>query len=463
MKKLFLNNLGLIITFPLILNFMSNLLTNEDYFNFINFFDFTSSALIFLFLLSFGYLVKLTNNSLTLTFGIILYLVSFFVFESILYIFTTQINLHTTFLLVNGLWLIYLFLNLNNKIYVLFPAATFILMRLFNLSQVNEISFSKNLIGDVADVFLPNILNIYENNLYFSLTNPVFEGYPQFMTYLDALIFKLSFGLDSYEFGLPTAFVFYFLFLLLFFETQLSIKNKINASLFFSILIFNSAWLQFLFLTSLMNERLASYLFLGILITIFTNNKEQNSKLVFFIFSFIFITKQFFSVLLIVCFLVFVASKKYRKNSHLLLSAFLLREFYHLTYLRGVQKDHHIVQINISDTILDIILFRNLNLENIIIILNNLFNDKPATYLVILFFTISLISRKVFHSDNTYEENLYLFLSILNFLFIVLLYISVWRDMELESPIRYIYSFIPIYIVYIYLKLDRSINKSFAT
>lgn len=463
MKKLFLNNLGLIITFPLILNFISNLLTSEDYFDLINFFDFTSSALIFVFLLSFGYLVKLTNNSLTLTFGIILYLVSFFVFESILYIFTTQINLHTTFLLVNGLWLIYLFLNLNNKIYVLFPASTFILMRLFNLSQVNEISFSKNLIGDVADVFLPNILNIYENNLYFSLTNPVFEGYPQFMTYLDALIFKLSFGLDSYEFGLPTAFVFYFLFLLLFFETQLSFKNKINASLFFSILIFNSAWLQFLFLTSLMNERLASYLFLGILITIFTNKNEQNSKLVFFIFSFIFITKQFFSVLLIVCFLVFIVTKKYRKNSYLLLSAFLLREFYHLTYLRGVQKDHHIVQINISDTILDIILFRNLNVENIIIILNNLFNDKPATYLVMLFFTISLISRTLFRSDNTYEENLYLFLSVLNFLFIFLLYISVWRDMELESPIRYIYSFIPVYIVYIYLKLDRFINKTFAT
>ena len=78
MKKLLLNNLGLIITFPLIFNFLSNLLTSEDYFNFINFFDLTSSALIFLFLLSFGYLVKLTNNTFTLTFSIILYLISFF-------------------------------------------------------------------------------------------------------------------------------------------------------------------------------------------------------------------------------------------------------------------------------------------------------------------------------------------------------------------------------------------------
>lgn len=463
MKKLLLNNLGLIITFPLIFNFLSNLLTSEDYFNFINFFDLTSSALIFLFLLSFGYLVKLTNNTFTLTFSIILYLISFFLFESIVYIFTTQINLHTTFILVNGLWLIYLFLNLKKKIYVLFPALTFILMRSFNLSQVNEISFSKNLTGDVVDVFLPNILKIYENNLYFSLTNTVHEGYPQFMSYLDAVIFKLSFGLDSYEFGLPTAFVFYFLFLLLFFETQLSFKNKINASLFFSILIFNSAWLQFLFTTSLMNERLASYLFLGILITIFTNSKEQNPKLVYFIFSFIFITKQFFSVLLLVCFLAFMASKKYRKNSFLLLSAFLLRELYHFTYLRGVQKDHHIVQIDIRDTILDIILFRNLSVENIVIILNNLFTDKPATYLVVLFFTTFLLSTILLRSDNTYEENLYLFLSVLNFLFILLLYISVWRDMELESPIRYIYSFIPIYIIYIYMKLDKSVNKAFAT
>ena len=176
MTKLLLNNLGLIRTCPLIFNFLSNLLTSEDYFNFINFFDLTSSALIFLFLLSFGYLVKLTNNTFTLTFSIILYLISFFLFESIVYIFTTQINLHTTFILVNGLWLIYLFLNLKKKIYVLFPALTFILMRSFNLSQVNEISFSKNLTGDVVDVFLPNILKIYENNLYFSLTNTVLKG-----------------------------------------------------------------------------------------------------------------------------------------------------------------------------------------------------------------------------------------------------------------------------------------------
>ena len=163
------------------------------------------------------------------------------------------------------------------------------------------------------------------------------------------------------------------------------------------------------------------------------------------------------------CFLAFMASKKYRKNSFLLLSAFLLRELYHFTYLKGVQKDHHIVQIDIRDTILDIILFRNLSVENIVIILNNLFTDKPATYLVVLFFTISLLSTILLGSDNTYEENLYLFLSVLNFLFIFLLYISVWRDMELESPIRYIYSFIPIYIIYIYMKLDKSVNKAFAT
>ena len=463
MKKLFFDNLGLLIIFPLILNFFRNLLTSDGFLNFINFYDFTSSALIFLFLLSLGYLNKLINSTFTITFGIILYLVSFFTFESIVYIFTTQINLHKTFVLVNGLWLIYLILKLKRKIYILFPVTTFILMRVFNFMHVNEITFNKNLIGDVVDVFLPNITKIYEINLYHSLTNPVFEGYPQFMSYLDALIFKLSFGLENYKFGMPTAFVFYFLFLLLFFESKLNFNNKVNASLFFTILIFNSGWLQFLFLTSLMNERFVSYLFLGILITIFSNNKEQNSKLVFFIFSFIFITKQFFSILLFVCFLAFMANKKYRKNSYLLLSAFLLRELYHLTYLRGFQKDHHIVQINISDTILDIVLFRNLSVENISIILNNLFTDKPATYLVVLFFTISSLSRILFRSDNIYEVNLYLILSLLNFLFIFLLYISVWRDMELESPIRYIYSFIPIYIIYIYMNLDRSVSKAFDT
>ena len=52
------------------------------------------------------------------------------------------------------------------------------------------------------------------------------------------------------------------------------------------------------------------------------------------------------------------------------------------------------------------------------------------------------------------ELNTYFFASLANLLFILILYVSAWRQMELESPIRYIYSFLIVYFLVILKSFD---------
>lgn len=87
------------------------------------------------------------------------------------------------------------------------------------------------------------------------------------------------------------------------------------------------------------------------------------------------------------------------------------------------------------------------------LISQNLLIDIPITYFLILSTSIYLIIFKKDKSDT--ELNLYVFLSALNLLLILVLYISAWRGMELESPIRYIYSF----MVFYFLIFSKSLEK----
>ena len=47
-----------------------------------------------------------------------------------------------------------------------------------------------------------------------------------------------------------------------------------------------------------------------------------------------------------------------------------------------------------------------------------------------------------------------MFFSVLNIIFILLLYISAWRNMELESPVRFIVAFIYLKSIFIFNELE---------
>ena len=148
-------------------------------------------------------------------------------------------------------------------------------------------------------------------------------------------------------------------------------------------------------------------------------------------------TKQFTSTIVLILLIVLIASVKYRRYVLVGLVPSILKELGFLTYFSQLEKDHHIRQIDVQDTVFDLLLLRDLDFTNIYKIIQNLIIDKPLTYLIVLLFTLLLLNIR----NGYYKEidlQIYLLSIILNVTLISLLYISAWRNMELESPIRYI-------------------------
>jgi hypothetical protein len=458
MIKFLKTNILFLLPVPLLLNFSSNFLDQKI--SFINFqiYDVASSLLIFLFLYSVGFCFKSIFSNMTVTFGIISYLFSFFILESIILFFYDDINLHTIFFITNFLWcLFYLSAKKDNK-RLLIAISLYFLMFYLNNSFIELFSVNMNIEGDVKDVFLPNILTIYENSFKDSILNPTMSGYPQFLSYIDALIFKISFGLEDYSYIASTSLVFFWLNLLLFSEAVTNKKIKVAAGVLFSLLIINSYWLQFLFTSSLMTERMAGYFLAGTLVTLFKikNVSFIEISIIFFILSFVYNTKQFFSIMVPILFLIFLFREPHRRASIFLLSGLMLNELSYRTYFKTVPKDHHIRQIDILDTIQDLLLFRDLKTENLSVIFKNLVIDIPILYFLIITICICLIT--FIQGKSNFELNLYTFLSILNLLLILVLYISAWREMELDSPVRYIYSFMSLYFLIFSKSFERLEN-----
>ena len=381
-------NFYFLLIVPVLINLISNLFLGNFSYEYFYTYNVISSLLIFLFFYSVGYSFKSINKKMTITFGIITYLFSHFILESIALFFYTGINLDITFLLTNFLWFIYFIFLLNNKKLLIINFFLYFLMFYFNNQFVDLMTVNANLSMDVANVFFPNTLNIYEKSYYISISEPVMLGYPQFMSYIDALIFKISFGLKNYYYFMSSSFLFIWLYLLLFHEIKTSNKNKLFVSLFFIFLISNSSWLQFLFTSSLMSERIAGYLFAGILLTLFSVEKPSFTEIsfIYFILSFVYLTKQFFSVIVLISIVWFYFNKHFRKAIIFLASALVINDIAYRTYFLAIPQEHHLRQIDMRDTLLDLLLLRDLRLQNILEIFKNLWIDKPMTYLILIFF-----------------------------------------------------------------------------
>jgi hypothetical protein len=444
---------------PLLYNFFNNIYDNKIRIDNIGIYDFISSLLIFSFLFLIGYCFKSIFNNMTITFGIIVYIFSFFILEIGSLFFYKNMNLNLSFIITNTFWVLLFFFLLKNKKLIAAIFGVYFLMHYFNSMNINLMNVNYNLIGDVKDIFYPNTLKIYGESYKSSVIKPIMSGYPQFMSYIDALIFKISFGEDTYKYVASNSLLFFWLNLLLFSELKTSRHIKAFIILIFTILLLNSTWLQFLFVSSLMSERIAGYLMAGILITLLKNKNFSLPEIcfIFFILSFIYNTKQFFSLITLILFFIFLFNQKYKNGAFFIFSALVVRELSYFTYFLEVPRDHHLRQIDVRDTITDLLLFRDLKITNLIEITKNLWIDKPMTYILLLTFTLFIIAS--YKNKTSFELNIFSFVSILNVFLILILYISVWRDMELESPVRYIYSFLIFYLIIISESLDALQNK----
>ena len=110
-------------------------------------------------------------------------------------------------------------------------------MFFFNNQFFESMTLNPNLLGDVYDVFYPNTEKIYNRSYFQSVSEPAMIGYPQFLSYLDAMIYKITFGSKSYNFFPSTTFLFFWLNILLFLELKIKKLNKIFLIVTFSTLI----------------------------------------------------------------------------------------------------------------------------------------------------------------------------------------------------------------------------------
>jgi len=451
-----------ILFFPLFLNFFYNFLTTspvEKLLNF-NYYDLISSLLLFLFLILIGELIKNSLQLVNKSVSIVLYLLSFFIADNIFTILSFGTNHFIVFLIVNSFWLIFLLSKKTKILDLTFLILSIVLLNLYNHVFFNNLSKNKNVIGDVKDVHLQNVQNLYEKGYLYSMNNSTLEGYPQLVAYFQATLNRLSMSIETFSNLSSAVNVLFFLTLLLVYETKISNFGKFIMGMTFTVLIYNSEWLKLIFVDSLMTEGTLSYLLAAILMGVVqTKNKgSKNLRLVFLLLGTLYLAKQFISLLSLISVIYFLFLKETRKFAVFGFFGLILKELSFVTVFKNLTKNYHLKQIDLIDTFFDLILFRDLKISNVQTILRNLFLDKPSFLIFVIFFIllgILILNKKAFNQDLV----LYSSIVLINFLLVFLLYVSVWRNMELESPIRYFLNLLHLTIVYEFLMIEEIKNK----
>jgi len=448
-----------LIYLPIFVNFVYNKLISDSIKS-INLFNIFSTLLIFFVLYSFGSLIKKSLNLPFISTGIVFYFFTFFTLEYILLFFNKDIKFSNIFLYTNIAWLFY-FLFVKSEFKNTFKITILLIgSQVFNFLYFEKITKEINIIGYVKDVLYKHVQNIFEYNYFFSMNNASMEGYPQLTAYFQAIIHKIAIYSDAFQYFKPASNVIFLLVLLLFFELNLKLDSKILIFLLYTILIFNSEWFKFLFIDSLMTEGVVGYVFATLLLSILKNNFNvyKGNAYSFFLFGLLFIAKQFISTISILIILSMVFIKLKRKFIIFGIFGIILKEVSFLTYFKELTKNYHLKEVDILDTVFDILLLRNLKLDNIQVIIKNLFLDKPFSFITLIFFIFLFIYIFYFKLEDI-ELNFIAFAILLNYLFVILLYISIWKNMELESPIRFFLNMYPLTLYFQIKVIDKLIYK----
>lgn len=453
MKSKIKNSLFLVFFIPILVNTVINISKTifSGQFNFINIFNAVSVLLLFLLLLNIGVAVKKCLNLNSNSFGITVFIFSFFIVDIVILYFYNKANFNEIFILVNLAWLIIFLLNkkfIQTSIILFFYSIT----QSFNTLYLDRLSQNLNIIGDVEAYFYPQAKNIYENSYYYSVTNFITEGYPQFTSYLQALFLRFSLDLENYIYINSTTQIIFLLSILFFLELKVPLRNRLFILTIFSAIIFNSKWTQFMFTNSLMSEGVVSFFSAVLLYEVFNSKKRRS--LVFFTLGVLYFTKQFLSTIIIILLILLIFKREDRKFVFFGFIGLLLKESLFIYVFSGLSSSRHLEQIDIPMTIKNILTFTNLEFMNIVLIGKNIIMDKPLTLLITGLFFL-LLTNLYMTNHLGIEINTYISIIIFNFLCILLLYISAWQNMELESPVRYVWSFFHLKLTVVSLLISR--------
>lgn len=453
MQKIINNKYRYLVLVPIVVNFLINIFDSEVIIpiKIVNPYTLVATVLLFLFLLQLGSAIQKIFQFNTISISIVIYLTSIFIFDFLSLFISQVLTFHQNFILMNIIWIIIFLKNKNTRINLLLSTVALFALNVFNLNFRSLLDKNKNLTGDVEMYFFPQAKQIFENSYFYSITNPITEGYPQFISYLHSSLFKIGFiKSEIFEYFSQTTTIFFLLMILFFLELNISTLNKFALSIIYFSLIMNSEWLSYLFSNSLMSESIASYFFVVILKSLLDHIEQKNQFIILLFFSgWMIFSKQFISTLILLTLLYLCIYKKSFKYFVTAFLPFLINEIAYLLHFKNIVKDHHYTQLDIRDTLFDLFLLRDLDIYNIGTIFNNLLLDKPFS---LVFFTALIFSvcQLFFIDTNRQVSLIYFLIFIINTSLVVILYISAWRNMELESPIRYFLTLVGLYFLIIF-------------
>ena len=446
----YLKNLIYIVPIPFVINFLSNLSSISH----LNLQSLLLAFFPFIFLYYLGDEINKILNLNSISLSISIYLMGLFItnfiFLPIDKYFLSFSDIFVVYNLFIGLYCLY-FSESKNKVLIIF-IFIFLLRILFNLFGFNEFNYIEYN-SDVPEFWLPTTEKIYDSDLYFSIQENIIQGYPLMIPHIFANLHYLFFGSSTYLFSFIIPNIFLYLNLFLIYESLQTKSVKLVTMITFISILINSDWLSYLFFNSLMGEVVVNYLFSVFLVNAYLNKNIGNQKIYYLFLGFLYFLKPFASFLFV--FIGIFHYIKYKKNFILFftfIGLFVRRIYNSFNFF----KPDSLKSQSSENIYLDIFLenFEKLfefKLENIsLIVKNEILIDRILFLFLMIYLIIKLVN---INSENNFNILNILFFT--NAILVFYLYSTIWKEIELGSAYRYLFSFITIVFVDLQFTLEK--------
>jgi hypothetical protein len=447
-------------TFVIVINFLYSFYENNIFLDLqISFLlKITSTLLLIGFLRQVGKLVSFLFELENISLSIVVFLLSFFVVDNIFLFFTKEISFNFHIFIISIFWiLLALYKKFPIQKLVLLLLNYFVLILFNNLYYPRLINTVSAQSTDIAEFWEPTMKNILNNNYFYALENNLIEGYGLLVSYIQATVNIFSMGkiIVGYEQTSSGLYVYFLLFLLFLLELEISTSTKFIAVITTISIILNSTWLRFLFVESLMGEAVVSLIFTILIYDISINKINQRSPILYLIFGSLFLSKQF---IILISILIVLAEFVFKKNKKILIFSpfvYLINRVYKQYFFENQNGISYLDNNSVYDLFNYYFIQNNLMLNNIIEILKIISIDRVFVFFIFILFFSYLVNLK----EKPFRD--YLSISILsNTLLVILLYISYWQNIEIESAYRYILNLMYIFILKYVLIIDNLLNKN---
>lgn len=411
--------------------------------------NFLVALLFSIFLYELGKILKPLLNVKFNSTGIVIFLLSFYIFDKSFLIVSRFIPFKYSFVIVLIGWILFIIRkniqNLSNLTTLLFSyIISFSSLNIFN--RFLTLSEENFLTSDERYFWLPVSKNIYEYNLFESLLNSPLPSYGLLIGHMNAVLNQLFSYSENFLYFPAYKNLFFFLTIFLIYELPVDKVTKFVSSSIITVIVLTSDWFTYLFFNSLLAESISSYFF-GVLFIELIKNKEKLNKSLVLCLGFLYFSKQFISLFAILYGIYYLLIEKKPKFFYGLLLYGIIIDFINSLFLKIPITWRMYTDSFRSDATTG---EGGINLKNILNIIQQFLIDRPVTYFIFITFLISLF---IVWNFGFYERES-LFLILLNTVFVFMLYIFIWTNVEYESSYRYLLNIFHVILLFFVTTLN---------